>query len=177
MANVSEYEQQANDFLTAAGLEFRAVLVGSDCPRYCPDAEADREMDKVDTFPRRSHIHGKHYRATFSKAGRGHISFDFWNSYADEEQNYFVTHRAFWGADDRLTRQYRGKKRTQVTAYSVLACLQKNDPGSLEDFCGDFGYDTDSRRAEETYRAVVEEWRKVRRFFTAAEMEQLQQIS
>ena len=40
---------------------------------------------------------------------------------------------------------------------SVLASLMSDasagEQGSFEDFCGDFGYDTDSRRAESTYRA------------------------
>lgn len=50
-------------------------------------------------------------------------------------------------------------------AYDVLACLTKNDPGTFEDFCGEFGYSTDSRKAEKTYKAVVKEFAGVQRLF------------
>jgi len=62
------------------------------------------------------------------------------------------------------------------TAYDLLACLTKYDVGTFENFCGDFGYDTDSRSAERTYKAVCKEWEKVSKFFTAEEIEQLQEI-
>jgi len=63
------------------------------------------------------------------------------------------------------------------TAYDVLACLTKSDPGSFEDFCADYGYDTDSRKAECTYRAVKREWEKVLRVFGEGEcLDDLQEI-
>lgn len=46
-------------------------------------------------------------------------------------------------------------------AHELLYCLQKSDPGSFENFCRDFGYDTDSRKAERTYKAVCKEWQNV----------------
>lgn len=49
--------------------------------------------------------------------------------------------------------------------YDVLACLTKYDPESFENFCSAYGYDTDSRRAEKTYRAVVKEYEAVERLF------------
>ena len=62
------------------------------------------------------------------------------------------------------------------TAYDLLARITKSDPGTFEDFCGNFGYDTDSRRAERIYKGVCREWQKVQRFFTAEEIEELQEI-
>lgn len=50
--------------------------------------------------------------------------------------------------------------------YSVLACLTKYDPGTFENFCGDFGYNTDSRNAEKTYKAVCKEFAAVERLFS-----------
>lgn len=64
----------------------------------------------------------------------------------------------------------------EPTAYDVLACLQKCDPGTFEDFCSEFGYDTDSRKAEKIYKAVVNEWQNVAMLFTDKEIEQLQEI-
>lgn len=54
----------------------------------------------------------------------------------------------------------------EPTAYSVLACLTKYDPGTFGDFCGDYGFDEDSHRAERTYKAVCREWRNVERLFS-----------
>lgn len=62
------------------------------------------------------------------------------------------------------------------TMYDVLACVQKYDVGSFEDFCGEFGYDTDSRRAERTYKAVCKEYAAVERLFGDV-MDKLQEIN
>lgn len=67
-------------------------------------------------------------------------------------------------------------KPIEPTAYDILACLTKYDPGTFEDFCREFGYDTDSRSAEKTYNAVCEEYEKVKTIWTDAEIEQLAEI-
>ena len=41
------------------------------------------------------------------------------------------------------------------TSYDVLSCLTKSDPGQYRDFCEEFGYDTDSRKAYETWESVL----------------------
>lgn len=64
----------------------------------------------------------------------------------------------------------------QPSAYDVLACLQKNDPGTFAEFCSDFGYNEDTRTAERTYQAVKEEWLNIERLFTEKEIEELQKI-
>ena len=51
------------------------------------------------------------------------------------------------------------------TEYDVLACLQKSNPGTFEDFCSEFGYNPDSIRDFNTYKAVCREWKKVERVF------------
>jgi hypothetical protein len=170
---MSEYTEQANTFLEKHGLEFRAVLVGDDCPPFCQDAEKDIDMDKINVYPRKTHIHGKHYRCTISRKGRGHVSFDYWNSYSDEEQRYARRHT--W--EHQSFRKYQGQKLREVSAYDLLACLTKYDPGTFENFCSDFGYSDDSRKAEQTYHAVVKEYQKVSRFFTQEELNLIKEIN
>lgn len=52
---------------------------------------------------------------------------------------------------------------------SVLGALISDAAGyenarSFEEWCGDYGYDTDSRRAERTYNATAESAKALRRF-------------
>jgi hypothetical protein len=63
------------------------------------------------------------------------------------------------------------------TAYDVLTCLTKSDPGSFEDFCDNCGYDTDSRKAMKIYKSVYKEWLKVGAFFTEEELNELHDIN
>ena len=65
---------------------------------------------------------------------------------------------------------------TEPTSYDVLACLTKYDVGTLEDFCSEFGYDEDSRKAEKIYKAVLKEWAMVQTLWNEAEVEKLQEI-
>jgi hypothetical protein len=66
--------------------------------------------------------------------------------------------------------------RIAPTAYDVLSCVQKYDAGTFSDFCGEFGYDTDSRKAEKTYFAVQDEFSGINRIFGDV-IEELQEIN
>ncbi len=63
------------------------------------------------------------------------------------------------------------------TAYDVLTCLTKYDPGTFDNFCGDFGYDADSRKAYKAYKAVLREWKNIELLFTPDQLELLQEIN
>lgn len=65
----------------------------------------------------------------------------------------------------------------QPTAYDILACLTKCDPGTFYDFCSDFGYDSDSRAAEKIYKAVCKEWENVQKIWSSDEIDQLAEIN
>jgi len=62
------------------------------------------------------------------------------------------------------------------TAYDVLSCLTKYDPGSFKNFCNDYGYDSDSRKAEKIYKLVKKDWSNINKFFTEEEITELQEI-
>ncbi len=70
-----------------------------------------------------------HYRVTLAGPG-GSYTFDYWGSIND------------------------GETGAQASAYDVLACLEWSDPGTFENFCGEFGYEPDSIKANKTWRAV-----------------------
>ena len=65
----------------------------------------------------------------------------------------------------------------EPTPYDILACLTKYDPETFEDFCSEFGYDTDSRSAKKTYKAVVKEWNGIVSLFDDNELELLREIN
>jgi hypothetical protein len=58
----------------------------------------------------------------------------------------------------------------EPSAEDVLDCLAsdsssyENYAGSFEDWCGEFGYDTDSRKAERTYNVCGTQAGKLKRF-------------
>lgn len=68
------------------------------------------------------------------------------------------------------------QKALQPTAYDILTVVTKYDPGTFEEFCSELGYDTDSRRAENTWKAVVKEWKGISRIFTDEQIDALQEI-
>jgi hypothetical protein len=78
-----------------------------------------------------------------------------------------------------VTLRYRGRSLTtpffqgpaiehEPTPADVLYCLLADVSGfenarSFEDWCGDYGYDTDSRKAEKTWKAIEKQVPKLRR--------------
>lgn len=59
-----------------------------------------------------------------------------------------------------------------LSSYEVLACCSSdiNCPEIFEDFCAIYGYDIDSRKAEDTFRACLPQARKLRKFFNTETM-------
>lgn len=101
----------------------------------------------------------------------------------DDKDDRYIFPITFVRKVDGKTRQFSLKFGQSIadgdkkpTHYDVLACLQKSNPGSFEDFCGDFGYDTDSRKAERTYNAVCSEWNSVDKLWHDV-LDKLQEIN
>ena len=79
------------------------------------------------------------------------------------------------------TEKYRAatanQKKYAPTPYSILACLNLNYSEDFEDFCSEYGYDTDSRAAYKIYKAVLKESANIKRMFNEEEIEQLSEIN
>jgi len=76
-----------------------------------------------------------------------------------------------------FSKSLQGEENPTPSEYDVLACLNKYDPYSFEDFCSSYGYDEDSRSAEKTYNAVCEEWQNITLLFSEEQIEQLAEIN
>src|SRR5688572_20209656 len=77
------------------------------------------------------HVHGYKYRITISRKGEpGRLAFDFWNS---------------------LNAKQKGE---EPTAYDALSCVSSDayTPEDFADFCSEYGYDEDSRKAYNIFK-------------------------
>ena len=146
--------------------------------------------------------HGKHfvddketrdiYSITLKKSGREYI-FNFGQSIVCSGQYIFYGNEGHERIHLELSKtgkqikRYKGqyldggnsKKNEdfkEPTAYDVLTCLQKYEIGTFEDFCADFGYDEDSRKAEKIYKAVLDEYQNLQRLYSEAELKAMQKI-
>lgn len=72
---------------------------------------------------------------------------------------------------------FKTEEKESPTAYDILSCFTKYDPGTFENFCADYGYDTDSRKAEKIYNNVVKEYDNLKMLYSDKELELLAEIS
>lgn len=61
--------------------------------------------------------------------------------------------------------------------YAILSCLEKYEVGTFYEWCNNFGYDTDSRKAEKIYFDCQRQFSDVSGFFTPDELIELQDIN
>ena len=108
------------------------------------------------------------YDVTITRNGKS-ISFTYGDSVANTEimlnQNLSRT----------LAKKRKGVCDSRL--YSILACVASDyycDP-QFKNFCADFGYDTDSRKAFDTWQKCLEQSEKLRTIFTDSDIECLPQ--
>lgn len=169
---ISTYEQQAIDFLAKNGItfEFKFLRHGSMC--------WDKTGKTRDIY------------TLILRRGRHNMSVEFGQSIAhsgewmvkDKNPKFC---RVFHNKADAMELHYKihssggvvkNPNKENPTAYSMLTAITKNNPGTFDEFCDEFGYSNDSISANETWQAVREEWYIVRDFFSKDELEQLQEI-
>ena len=169
----SEYQEQALEFLRKANATMKIEVVGPDYPNWDED-----------------NVHLRHSVTLTTQ--KGSYTFLFWGSRLQAElwdtpsALEKLACKTFGRHYEGLTNSEKAKIRKiirerseelKTTEYDVLACLTKYDPGTHEDFCADFGYDTDSIRGLKTYVAVQKEYHELCRIFTPEQLEAMQEIS
>jgi hypothetical protein len=95
--------------------------------------------------------HGNHYVVRMDRAGNHPISFSFWGSIADKRAG------------------------EHPTAYDVLACISHDTycPDTFDEFCAEYGYNKESRKARATWKHCVAFSQRLQAFFTHEEVEHL----
>lgn len=75
---------------------------------------------------------------------------------------------------------YNTERNIELVEYDILACLEKYDVGTIDDFVSEFGYEvhkwSDVKRIENIYNATVKEYQDLCRIFTPEQMEALREI-
>lgn len=168
---MNTYEANAKDFLAKANATCKIIFGG--VARH----ENWKEKEKRNW-----------YDVTITTA-KGKMTFVFWASihnteislmtlekYAEKKMKCRLKNLSYLGKV-KLNNQLKAEKEKAVpNVYDVLACLEKYEVGTFEDFCSDFGYDEDSRTAERIYFAVQKEYNELSRIFTEEQIEELREI-
>lgn len=174
----TNYEKQATDFLEKTGCTMEIKF--KENRRYFPNDKETRDV----------------YEIKITRGNRLWV-FEFGNSIKDSEFVAVCGERRYKIPSEMRTKTlaeikwyvrfnlqpyfgsvaaYKIISPKSPTAYDVLACLTKYDPGSFEDFCSEYGYDSDSKTADRVYAAVKEEWLNVCRVWNDSEIEELAEI-
>lgn len=170
----TDYNQQAKDLLTKLGIEFKATFIRNDF--HFNEDKTTRDIYNL-TLKRgnriahfefgQSVINSQYYKDSIE--GRTYTL----NGEA-RTGNYKILDMAKYNSGGQKLTLIKGKVPTE---YDLLASLTKYDVGTFEDFCSEFGYNTDSKKAEKTYNAVKDEYLKVCTLFNDKELEELQEIN
>lgn len=177
MNTTTDYQQQAIDFLQSTNTEFSCEYLRSG--KYFHDDTESRDIYQI-TLKRGKRSFSFEFGQSISDSGfyytkgarktpidRKHLDNKNIVSFIKRNDYDFMNN----GKSDKIHRP------KNPTAYDVLVCLTKSEPGTFEDFCSEFGYDTDSKKAEKIYNAVSNEWLNISKLFTDSEIEQLQEIN
>ena len=175
MTQTTDYQQQAIDFLRSTNTEFKAEFLRNG--KHFADDKETRDIYKI-TLKRGNRLYSFNF-------GQSIMNSQYYRDIKIPERtytlrggcrtgNYKINDIDKYSSGGNTLKLIKGEI---PTAYDVLACLTKYDPGTFEDFCDEFGYDTDSRKAEKTYNAVREEWLNVTRLFTDEEINRLAEIN
>jgi hypothetical protein len=159
----NEYEQEAIDFCERWGIEIKADRLGT-FPHFDED-DTPRDVYNVSIVTAKGAMTLKYGDSiTNTEARQGNA----------QPMGYRkrMTQGELSGYQRKMQKKWR-----KPSEYDILACITKYDPGTFNDFCSDFGYDNDSKKAEKTYFAIQEEWENVRRIFTEEQLEELQEIN
>lgn len=167
---MNNYEKQANDFLEKHNVELLVKFLKNG--KHFADDKDNRDIYEI-TLKRGQ----RSYVFNFGQSLANSLKYvdklngnEFTSTGGNLKGNKIVTNIKY------LKDYCKEVKGIQPNAYDILACLTKYNPGTFEDFCNEFGYDTDSRKAEKTYNAVRDEYLQLISLFNEKEMEQLQEI-
>lgn len=177
---MSEYEQQAQQFLKDTGAELRIAFHRNG--KHFEDDKSTRDIYDI-TLIRGNRVYNFYFGQSLNKSikyqekhGAKRVYHCDGSSAGSHKYRYLYPEKFPKDEKEAKFSEWVIIPREAPTAYDILACLTKYDPGTFEDFCSEFGYDTDSRKADRVYKAVKDEWDNVCKLFSDQEIERLAEI-
>ena len=173
---MTDYQQQALNFLKACNATMTFECLG---PMYNENWNDNVKRNR--------------YTVTLTTP-KGKMIFDFWDSIRNTEitsmtlDEYFCKTYKMHFKDGFISEQNKATKelsalkaKAKPTEYDILACLEKYDPGTMNDFFDEFGFKINSAddmfAFMNTYNACVKQYRDLCRIFTEEQMEMLRGIN
>jgi hypothetical protein len=171
MTKLSDYDVQAQVWAEKWGVRMTATFTGH--RKYFADDTDTRDVYQVELV--RLYKRGEEWITR-------RMAFDFGASLNDSQESASSDGK-YWKSPNRIKpntpmSKYPNRRRVPPSLYSILACIEKYEPGTFEQWCGDFGADTDSRKALETYLSVQKQYANFARLCDgdAEMMDEAQQI-
>lgn len=132
------------------------------------DKQAQAFLEKVGIVAVITYLDNNPPAWDFDNHDHNHYSVTLRRKDGDKERFVFQ----FW---DSITNSNSGEK---PTAYDVLSCISSETTiyDGFAEFCSEFGYDQDSRKAEQMWKVYNKTSRKLNKFFSEEELEDLRQI-
>jgi hypothetical protein len=174
---MTDYQKQANDFLKSTNTKFKCEFLRFG--KYFDDDKKERDIYTI-TLSRGNRSYTFAFGQSIVHSGlkvNGKI-IDLPNIKREDltlrnlTLKYYLQQKIGYPLISKDKIEYP----EQPTAYDVLACLTKYDPGDFENFCVDHGYDTDSRKAEKIYNAVCNEFKNIQALYNDVEIDLLSEI-
>ncbi len=169
--NISTYEQQAIDFLASTNTTIKVDFIKND--KYFDNDKETRDIYNITLS--NSRVYSFLFGNSIASSGEYKILDNLLIKKFGKTTISAIEHSKLNPHDKReciLNKEFK-----TPSAYDVLSCLTKYDPGTLEDFCSEYGYDADSKKAEKIYLSVREEFINVRQIFTEKQLELLREIN
>lgn len=176
--SVEQLSESVDRLLAGLFITSKIIKLGDSCPPFCED----QGKPGIGIFPRKTHIHGKHYRLELQRAASNEkqhgpftqmdfIAVGFWDCYRNAELEVLgcECYRKHHGYVKFCGRH----KPRAVQNIDILACAQLTDPGSFEEFASEYGYDSDSIKAESIWKACSAQYREFCKMFNPEELDGL----
>jgi len=177
LGNDGKYSEQGTEFLRLTDTTIAIELMGLDVPEW--DGKKHNKYEITLKNKKHSYIFyfwDSLFNTEKSKKDKPTLLQFYCNEFAKNKPLLYCTGIPSYKLDE-VKKAYNKSYDTFPTAYDILAAVTKYDCGTFSDFCANFGYDEDSRTAERTYIACINEQKNIERLFTNEQMEALQQIN
>lgn len=158
---MNEYEQQAINFLK----ECNATLTVNFSHLGKNELWDDKDLREV-----------YHFTITTPRGSYTSLFYDSVYNYQQKLKAKKVLENHAWFKDMENHSQAIKAKKHVPNAYDILSCLDGYMPSTFEEFCLEYGYDTDSIRALKSYMEFQKQYSGLSKIFTPKQLEMLCEI-